>query len=322
MGALIYVEILSRHGRLRSRHRFEGLPVTIGRAYDCDVLVDDEFVSPHHVRLELDADGAPIAVDLDSKNGLYALRPTQQVSRCRLEPDTELRIGRTLLRVRTASVPVPEAKTDTLRESRSVRWFASPVALVLSIAAVIAAAFIIATVPDYSDEPFLRRIINSGLPIVTSLFFWIGIWVVASRIATHQFFLVSHATIACTYIVIAACVWFVQALWNFTLVALPWTQEIFAGVWWLIFAGLLVLQLQYVTAWSSRRTTIVCLVVSGFLTFVSLLGAYAQRKSETGRLDYNATLLPIELKLQRDISSADLAVELRALRVKVDESLK
>lgn len=319
---IYYVEILSRHAHLRERHRLDELPATIGRAYDCDVLVDDEFVSPHHLRLEVDADGVPVAVDLDSKNGVYALRPERKVSRQRVEADTELRIGRTLLRVRTANAAVPDAKPDTLLKSRSAHWFGSPIALVLAVVAMTITIVMTALVTDYSEEQPMWRIVSVGLPVVTALFFWIGMWAVASRLATHQFFLVAHANIACSFVVVVAAVAFVQALWNFTLVSVPLAKQLFSVIWWLLFAVLLGVQLRYVTAWGSLRAAVVSLAVAGFLTLVSLLGNYAERESVNDHPDFNATILPLEFKLQSDIDRADLLNELHALHAVVDADLK
>lgn len=317
-----FVEILSRHAHLRERHRLDALPATIGRAYDCDVLIDDEFVSPHHLRLEIDTDGVPVAVDLDSKNGLYVLRPERKVSRQRMEPDTELRIGRTLLRVRTAGAAVSDAKPDTLSESRMARWFSSPLALMLAVVAMVATTVLLATFADYGEEESLRRIVSAGLPVATTLFFWIGIWAIASRLATHQFFLVAHANVACSFVVVVAGVSFVQALWAFNFVEASLAKELFSVVWWLLFAVLLQVQLRYVTVWGTLRTAVVSLAVAGFLTAVSLLATYAERESAIGQPDFNATLLPLEYKLRNDISRADLIDELRVLHARVDADLR
>lgn len=317
-----FVEILSRHAHLRERHRLATLPATIGRAYDCDVLIDDEFVSPHHLRLEIDADGVPVAVDLDSKNGLHALRPERKVSRQRMEPDTELRIGRTLLRVRTASAAVSDAKPDTLSESRTARWFSSPLAMMLAVIAMVATTVLLATVTDYGEEESLRRIVSAGLPVATTLFFWIGSWAIASRLVTHQFFLVAHANIACSFVVVVAGVSFVQAVWTFNFVEASLAKELFSVVWWLLFAVLLQLQLRYVTAWGTFRTAVVSLAVAGFLTAVSLLASYAERESAVGYPDFNASLLPLEFKLRSNIQRADLLDELHALHAKVDTDLR
>ena len=49
----------------------EGAPMTIGRAADADLVVDDTGVSRHHVRIARTAEGAFYAEDLGSTNGTF-----------------------------------------------------------------------------------------------------------------------------------------------------------------------------------------------------------------------------------------------------------
>jgi diguanylate cyclase (GGDEF)-like protein len=49
----------------------DGSPVTIGRAPDSDLVIDDAGLSRHHVRIARAPDGAFYAEDLGSRNGTY-----------------------------------------------------------------------------------------------------------------------------------------------------------------------------------------------------------------------------------------------------------
>lgn len=49
----------------------EGIPMTIGRGVDADLVVQDTGVSRHHVRIARTAEGAFYAEDLGSTNGTY-----------------------------------------------------------------------------------------------------------------------------------------------------------------------------------------------------------------------------------------------------------
>ena len=69
----ILVELLDRAGSVIARHRFDQLPVRLGRAYDNDVIVDDPFVAPSHVQIERREDGVLIARDLGTRNGTHAV---------------------------------------------------------------------------------------------------------------------------------------------------------------------------------------------------------------------------------------------------------
>lgn len=66
--------------------------LTIGRASDCDVFLDDVTVSRHHATLTLDGDGA-LLVDLGSMNGTYINRRRIDGEE-RLEDGDEVQVGK------------------------------------------------------------------------------------------------------------------------------------------------------------------------------------------------------------------------------------
>src|SRR5688572_33466251 len=70
-GAAVSIEVLDRAGAVSARHRCNELPVSLGRAYDNDVILDDPFVAALHVRIERRADGVVIARDMDTRNGTH-----------------------------------------------------------------------------------------------------------------------------------------------------------------------------------------------------------------------------------------------------------
>lgn len=66
--------------------------LTIGRAGDCDVFLDDVTVSRHHATITLAGDGARL-VDLGSMNGTYINRRRID-SEERLEDGDEVQVGK------------------------------------------------------------------------------------------------------------------------------------------------------------------------------------------------------------------------------------
>ena len=52
------------------RHRFNAMPVILGRGEDCDIFVQDHSVSRRHARVEPVGDGY-VATDLGSTNGTF-----------------------------------------------------------------------------------------------------------------------------------------------------------------------------------------------------------------------------------------------------------
>ena len=110
MTAPYFIELLARNGDVVARQRFDTLPVTIGRGYDNDFVLDDAHTAPRHAVLELDVDGGLVLRDAGSQNGIV-LHGRRQPS-VPLDGTTIVRLGHTRLRVRDAAFPVAPEVTD------------------------------------------------------------------------------------------------------------------------------------------------------------------------------------------------------------------
>jgi pSer/pThr/pTyr-binding forkhead associated (FHA) protein len=111
-----FIETLARNGDVLQRHCVEALPIRLGRGYDNELILDDDYVAPSHARIERDAAGRLVLRDLGTRNGLN--HRGKRLREVVLSGDTVVRIGHTSLRVRAASFPVaPELEDRTLH-----RW--------------------------------------------------------------------------------------------------------------------------------------------------------------------------------------------------------
>jgi hypothetical protein len=172
---MIWVEVLSRHHDVISRYRCDD-EARIGRAYDNDVVLDDPFVAPHHVRIVRDEAGDLVAEDAGSVNGLYTSDSDARVSRVTLDGQRILRLGRTLLRVRAPEFAVaPERATG-----RVVRtWPAIGVLSLLVIALSVLTLWLNETRESQASRYFLPVM---GVALVVLV--WTTGWTVLSRIFT------------------------------------------------------------------------------------------------------------------------------------------
>jgi two-component system cell cycle response regulator len=99
-------------GRLAA---LEGEAMTIGRAADVDLMVDDTSVSRHHARVARTPEGAFYAEDLDSKNGTFL--GVQRIGIALLRGGDQLQLG-PHLHVRFAIVdPIEESLYRRLYET-------------------------------------------------------------------------------------------------------------------------------------------------------------------------------------------------------------
>ena len=174
MDEVIWVEVLSRHRDVAARHRCRGPSVTIGRGYQNDVVIDDPYVAPVHLRIARDDSGALLAEDVGTTNGLYVDRKRERQQRVRLEGDRLIRIGGTVLRVREAGQPVAPERPYR-RNTRS--WVAAA-----AIATAIIAIELLWLWLGETTEPKLSRYVSPIFGFAMMVLAWATGWSILSRI--------------------------------------------------------------------------------------------------------------------------------------------
>ena len=65
-------EITDQSGRSHQYRRLSGERLTVGRAWDNDLILSDPAVNPHHAIIELDENRQLMITDLDTLNGTQA----------------------------------------------------------------------------------------------------------------------------------------------------------------------------------------------------------------------------------------------------------
>jgi len=186
----IWVEILARQQDVASRQRFADTPITVGRAYDNDVVIDDPHVAAHHLRIERAEDGSLAATDLGSRNGLYLDHERTRRERVAIDGERALRIGNTWLRVRAANHAVPAEEALT---KRLPYW---PAALIC-IAGVFALEMLDLWLSE-TGEPKAIRYLTPVLVLLVMVGVWTTGWSVLTRVFT------GHARFGLHFLIIAA----------------------------------------------------------------------------------------------------------------------
>jgi hypothetical protein len=166
--------------------------MTVGRAVDCDVVLDDPHVAPHHVSVT-EVEGALRLVVDETLNGVsvgrrrYAAHQTAE-----LAAGEVFEIGTTRLSVRRAADPLaPERSIAAGAHSRVL-----PVALLaLAYMALIVGRYGVMLDPGGRLTDYLFVGVGSMLGLVA----WTGFWGVGSKLVRHQFDLNPHARIALSY---------------------------------------------------------------------------------------------------------------------------
>jgi hypothetical protein len=310
MTAPYFIELLARNGDVVTRQRFETLPVTIGRGYDNDVVLDDAHTAPRHAVLEQDADGGLVLRDAGSQNGIV-LHGRRQPS-VALDGTTIVRLGHTRLRVRDAAFPVEPELTDTTMHA----WEggAPAVAGLALIALFVGVQQALVDTEGFQAIRYLQSIaMGLGAGLV-----WTGFWALMNRLFAGHTRLGRHLFILGAGLV-------VDGAWRAvsTVLAYAWSAEAFtrygSNVEVLIACGMVYFHVRTVRPHlPTRRLLGAC----GALLAVVCGLALIHNLRNTGRASdelYMSVLLPPAVRQSRDHSVDDFLGAAARLRTQADD---
>ena len=310
MGAVMWIEVLSRQGEVAQRERIEANEARVGRAFDNDVVVDDPHVAAHHLRIYRAEDGALVAEDLGSLNGLYPEHGAARAPRLALAANPGIRIGRTTLRVHDAARPVPAERLLTPPRAHA-RWAAGlGAALLLALLAI--------QWLSLTAEPSANMMLLPLLGFVTILALWTSVWAMLSRVFFGQARFSLQLRIAITAC-IALVLW--DQLTESLSFAFAWREMAeYAGLGaWAVLAAACFAHLQAIGARHMRAAMGLVIALIGTGAALQYLG-----KSETRKLiGQRATLgdlRPPAFRLAPLASADDFFRKADAARAKVDQA--
>jgi FHA domain len=181
MDEVIWVEVLSRHRGVVSRHRCVGRVVRIGRAYTNDVVLDDPYVAPEHVHILPGEYDTLVVEDLGSTNGLFAAHGRTRHRRIVLDHEGVFRIGHTFLRVRRAAHAVAPER----RIASPARSWPLLAALAIVVLALEALSLWLDDFAELRAATYVMPLVGMAVAIAV----WTALWTLASRLfAGHGWF--------------------------------------------------------------------------------------------------------------------------------------
>lgn len=306
----IWLEVLSRHRDVAARYRLSDGEMTVGRGYDNDVILDDPYVAPRHLRIVRDETGHWIAEDLGSANGLFAERGKRRQSRVVLDDDSVVRIGQTFLRLRRSSHTV--APERVLQHAGR----ALGVALVLGVIALALTALTLWL--GETAEPKLSGYLVPLLSLPLAVLAWSGIWAILTKIFSGQARFERHLLIAVSAVLAS---WVIEQGGEFLVFAASWPSVATYGyvAVWLLSAIVIFLHLRVIGPSRLRLKggLVAALMLVGIaIQSVSLFdGRDRQTRQETA-------LLPPGLRLAPMQSDASFFTAVAGLRAQLDEDRK
>jgi hypothetical protein len=317
---VIFLEVLEGDA-VHARHRLERFPVTVGRGYFNDVILDDPKVSAAHLRLDRLEDGSVVLRDLGSQNGTFRVEPWAPLAELTLSQDSRVQVGDTVLRFRGRSYDVPHTLVAEAPVAPQRRLFEQRRAFVGAMGAAVVASVLSTYLISYDKTDWGEMLFSVLLPAALALF-WAGGWSIASRIARRQFHFRTHATIGSLVLMASICLPGVLMVLGFSFslgAVIPWLTMIcyLALMGWGLFW-----HLRYVTRWDSRRLgSMVAAVVLGFGLLIQAQNLLGNEEFST-TLDFPRSLLPASFRLVPASSVDEFFEETTELQEQVDELAK
>ncbi len=187
------VEILNRSGQVLQRFMYGGGRISIGRAYDNDIIIGDAYVCPHHLRISSEG-GKIVLEDLDSVNGTWHRKGRDRLQKTELPEDELLQFGHSQLRFRSLGTSVDPTRKDTARRGlfdMLGRTWMLPLA-VGSCVLTLALGNILDNPRELSPGALATQI---DYPLL-GVMLWAGFWSLINRLIAHRANFKIHLSIA------------------------------------------------------------------------------------------------------------------------------
>lgn len=302
------IETLARNGEVLHRHRVAALPIRVGRAYDNDFIVDDDYAAAHHAVVEAGPDGKLRLRDLGSRNGIVhqGRRIKDQLA---IDGATVVRMGHTSLRIRGAGHPVPPELVD-----RTMHGWEGMLPGGAGIVLALLAALLVAWLTDASND--LERYAQFPAAAAGVGLVWSGLWAFGNRLFGRRARLGRHL-----FIFGCALAALVGLRLLASVVAYAWSIE-----WLTAYAShaavatvavAVYFHLATVTPQFRRRLRLACTLLAVLASSLILAGNM-QRHGRTADELYMPVLLPPELRASPDVPVADYIDRVEAMKKEID----
>lgn len=296
MDEVIFLEVMEGDS-VQERHELARFPVTVGRAYTNDVILDDPKVSAEHLRIERTEDGALVLRDVGSTNGTYRVDPWAQLAELVLASDARVAVGDTVLRFRARSHPVGDTLVGPAPDAAPrKRFFDNPSVFPVALASLVVFNMLGDYLGNYQKTDWGSLSVALVVPL-SATFFWSGGWSLASRIARRQFHFRAHGAIGSLAFLSLTLIPPVLSLLGFSLSLGTGSGLLHEVAYLSVLAWSLYWHLRYVTRWDSRRLKWVLAVITVFFGLLSQTEALLGNEEFSQELPFSRTLLPPALRV-------------------------
>jgi len=312
MSHSIFVEQLTPDGEVLHRTKVTHLPITIGRAYDNDIILDDPHTAAHHAQIELNQLDELIIADLGSYNGITYANTRENFFV--VGGDNIYRLGHTRLRIRTADYKVAAEVTDLTNH----RWEGLLPALT-GLALLLVTGLLSTWLADL-NQGTLSKYLLELVSVFGFAIGWSGIWALFGKLFT------GHARFGRHLFIASAGLAFLE-LWEhlsgLVAYAFSWEALLTFSVHPLIFICAIVLYFHFLTAGNKRpnRLKIYLAAIAILGSAITMTKEYQASNHLSDEL-YMSRIYPPAVRISRDHSLEEFMADMQSLKEKVDDERK
>ncbi len=314
-----WLEILDRTGKVARRFPVGIEPVRIGRAYDNDIVLDDPYVCPHHVRATWH-EGLLRVADEQSVNGVFFGKQETRLAEDLVGNDGRFRIGRTLMRFRRHDCPLPATWVDRPLHA-PLRLVERPwvlAGLYLGVLVYQGLEFFFTSTTKIDQVGLVTEMVALAAVVIG----WAGLWAFPSRLLMGRWNFLIHCGIASFAIVALGVSEILIENVVYLLDIDPGATVLIQGAEWLLLAVALYAHLSYlVAAPAARLMRWAGGIALGLAGLVGLI-QYLEGQEFSPRPEYTMTLKAPLFRVQAGVLPEELLRGLDQLRQGADDALK
>lgn len=320
----LIVEVLrqGRGGEVRERIRLGEAPLTIGRALDNAIVLDDPHVDAHHARLVRDADGTAVIEDLGSVNRIET-RTDGHRDRLPIAHGTTVVLGRTTLRFRDEQAVVPAAiplHGATVDREMPLHWYERTGGRVGIVAAALAVAalntWLVATERGAGSAVFSALLVGSAIAIL-----WAGVWAIAARVVLGQFRFLAHVAAFALAFAVYSVIGLLDGWSTFLFPSFTAVAAIKGLALVVLFAAMIAWHLGSATSLGRPQRWRIGAVAGAIV--LALLGVSGALEDDafTAAAEFGGVIKPVSTSLVPTESAEEFSKSITDLRAEVDSLL-
>lgn len=312
MSQPVFIELLTPDGEVITRTKCLHLPVRIGRAYDNDIILDDQHTAAHHAEIELNQLDELVITDLGSQNGIAL--GNQRNDFFVINGDAVYRLGHTRLRVRTSTYAVaPEVGDST--NHRWEGWLPAALGAVLLVCVGLLSTWISDLQQGTLSKYLLELVSTFGFALG-----WAGVWALFSKLFNGHARFGRHLFIVCAGLAVVE-------LWEFLSGAIAYAF----GWEWLarftsqpIFVILAIVFYFHLLTAGNKRPTRLRAYLAGLAVIAIGINMAKEYQTSNHLSDelYLSKIYPPAVRLSGDISVDTFTANIESLKAKVDAERK